>query len=64
MKRIRSILNAIWEQIKIPTIIFTFFFFGGFGFYHGIVTGSTYTGLLTGKVLIVSLIDTKNTSQP
>lgn len=57
MKKIKAILNFIWEGMKIPLLIFSLFFFGGAGLYQGVVASSTYGEMISGKALIVTLFE-------
>lgn len=56
-KYIRKPALWIWDQVKTPLLLFCIFFISGFGLLQGMIVSSSYTGLISGKVLIITLVD-------
>jgi len=54
---IKNILSWIWEQLKLPLIIFGLFLIAGYGFYSGIAGAENVKKLLTGKAIIITSVD-------
>lgn len=56
-EKIKLIALWIWEQLRIPLIIFGLFWIAGYGFYSGIIGAEQTKAILTGKAIVVTAID-------
>ena len=57
MEEIINAVKWIWDSIKIPVILFSLFLVAGFGLAVGVASSDGYIGLLSGKALVITLID-------
>ena len=57
MNKLKVVFNWMYQQIKMPIMIFVVFFFGGYGFYHGVVSASKIGQFTTGKAIIITMFD-------
>lgn len=57
MNKMKIVLNWIWEQAKMPVMLFVVFFFGGFGFYHGVMVATSVGKLTMNSAVVISFID-------
>lgn len=52
-----NIVKFIWDDIKIPLMIFIFFFFAGFGFYQGFMSSNVVQFVKGERVIVITTLD-------
>ena len=57
MSKIKIVLNWIFEQVKMPVILFCMFFFGGLGLYHGVMVATSIGKLTMNSAVVITFID-------
>jgi len=57
MNKTKVVLNWIWDQLKMPVIIFTVFLFGGFGFYHGVMAATDLGKVTMNTAIVISFLE-------
>lgn len=63
MNKIKKTLKFIWEQIKLPIIMFVVFFFGGIGLYHGIMVATNLGKITMHSAVVISFIELQEDEQ-